>query len=290
MLLDALDRSSRLVKDHSSLGQEWGKSTVLAYSKQDQHFQRLIDLAHRHRWSVDDFDWQGVDLRSIPVHLRQGAANMFTQLLYGEITALVGAARLVAKHHSPLVQDFLRIQLEEESRHVEWFAHLIDKLGCEGKVNDSVLTLIDSVLDCDSTEGLVVGLHILVEGMAHSMFMEGARAFSKANKLASFMRPYRTAKKIVVDWMPDYLGKDESRHIAFGTRYLSQRVPDLCPAKRRRLENQIDVWAGLYQQAAYDPDVWPADGLDGTAIANRCVDTINHRLKIIGFEARIPKK
>jgi len=290
ILLNQADKTSRLVKDYSRVGNDWGQQCVLAYSKQEHHYQRLIDLAHKNRWSVDDFDWQQVNLHSIPVSLRQSAATMFTQLLYGEITALVGAARLVDKHHSPLVQNFLRVQLEEESRHVEWFAHLIDKLDCQAVLSDSVLALIDSVLDCDTVEGLVVGLHILIEGMAHSMFMEGARAFSKANKIASFMRPYQTAKKIVVDWMPEYLGKDESRHIAFGTQYLSHRVPELCPAKRRCLENQIESWAQLYRQAAYDPEVWPVAGLDGTAIANRCVDTINHRLKIIGFEARIQKK
>lgn len=290
ILHNQTNKVTRNVKDYAGIGRDWTKEPVLAEDRFSQQTQRLIELANKHRWSVEDFDWQKINLISIPEDLRQSAADMFTQLLYGEVTALTGAAVLLNYHHSSTVQNFLRLQLAEESRHVEWFAHLLDKLDCQSQMTDSALELADSVLDCGSVEELVVGLHILVEGMAHSLFLEGARAFSKVNKMAMFLRPYRMAKKIVAEWLPEFLGKDESRHIAFGTQYLTYRVNELAPSKRSQLEKRIESWSGLYLKAAYDPDIWPVSGLNGTEIANRCADTINRRLKQIGFESRIPIK
>ena len=60
-------------------------------------------------------DWDAVDLTSIPLPLRQAGAMVLTQLQFGELTAMLGAAKLVEMAPSPGVQAFAARQLPQRN-------------------------------------------------------------------------------------------------------------------------------------------------------------------------------
>ncbi len=148
---------------------------------------------------------------------------------------------------------------------------------------------MNEVFECDTLEEMVVGVHILVEGMAHSFFMEGARASSNLGVISQFfLGPYKPVKTVFAQWLPNFIGKDESRHLAFGVHFLSEPIKNFTPAQRNLLESKIVRWGELFTAAVQDPKFLVVPSLDSVAIRNRCINNINLRLAKIGFEARIP--
>lgn len=271
----------------TGLDRTWASLAIDAFRDPESRFERLYEMAERDRWSLAEMDWDSIDFSAIPHSLRQRAANMFTQLHYGEVTAMMGAARLVEVAPTVAVQLFSSTQVSDEARHVKWFSTLIHKLDCRGEVRDSVMTFMNDVYECDTIEGLVVGMHVLVEGLAHTFFTEGAQVFSRKNPFTAMLTPYRCASKVIGEWLPEYLGRDESRHIAFGVQFLSQHLPTLSATERDRLEQRVERWGKLIVDAALDPDLLVVPGLDGNALTLRCIQDLNQRLANIGLEARI---
>ena len=164
----------------------------------------------------------------------------------------------------------------------------MQKLSCDGQVQDSVAEFMNDVYQCESIDGLIIGMHLLVEGMAHSFFMEGARMFDQVGPAAKLSKPYRSAKKVVGEWLPNFLGRDESRHIAYGVHFLQQRLPTLTVKERDTLEQRVDHWGSLFVKAALDPKLVVIPGMDGRQVAGRCIKDLNRRLASVGLHARIP--
>ena len=98
--------------------------------------------------------------------------------------------------------------------------------------------------------------------------------------------PLLAAKTVVGEWLPRLLARDESRHIAFGLAWLRARVPELDRRGRHALEETVHRWEGRIRDAAEDPDLLDAVGLDGSLLSARCVEDLNLRLTQIGLEAR----
>jgi len=103
-----------------------------------------------------------------------------------------------------------------------------------------------------------------------------------------FLGPYKPVKTVFAQWLPNFIGKDESRHLAFGVHFLSERIKNFTPAQRNLLESKIVRWGELFTAAVQDPKFLVVPSLDSVAIRNRCINNINLRLAKIGFEARIP--
>lgn len=275
--------------EKSELNRTWAKLTLDAFEKPDMHMQRLWDMAGRDTWTTAEMDWDSIDLTPIPLVMRQKAANMLSQLHYGEVTAMLSAARLVQQAPSLSAQLFSSTQVNDEARHVQWFSNLMQKLGCDGQVQDCVVEFMNEVYECESIDGLIVGMHILVEGMAHSFFMEGSRMFDQAGMLTKMSKPYKAANKVIGEWLPNFLGRDESRHIAYGVHYLNQRLPQLSTRERDKLEERVNHWGQLFVSAALDPKLVLVPGMSGVQVADRCIKDLNHRLASIGLYARIPE-
>lgn len=258
-----------------------------AFTRPERHLERLYDLAVRDRWQLSDMDWDSIDFHAVPAHLRQSAATMFTQLHYGEMAALAGALKLAERSSRAAVRRFAATQAEDEVRHVRWFAQLLHKLDARAEVVPCVEELMKEMVECEDLDASVVGLHILVEGMAHSFFMEGARCFSRLNAVQRCLAPYRSAHTVLAEWLPNFLGRDEGRHIAFGMRFLEARLCDTSPTRRALLERRVQRWCDLLVDTARSPAIIAMPELDGVAIQNRCFRTINQRLASVGLVARV---
>jgi hypothetical protein len=253
----------------------------------EPYFERLCELAARDQWRLEDLDWYTLDVSGLPEEFRQTAADGFAQLQWGERTAQHAAARLVELLPEGPARAFLVTQRTDEARHVAFFERVMEVLGCEGRVRPSVQRLMREVQEADTPEALVLGMQILIEGVAHSLFQEAARVVNGFEADEGLEGPLQALKKVMGEWMPRLLARDESRHIAFGIHYLRQRLPRLDGAARRQLEEKVSLWGEMVLEQARDPDLVYGIGIDGEAVCGQLIEDLNLRLGQVGLETRI---
>ncbi|KFE70331.1 hypothetical protein [Hyalangium minutum] len=253
----------------------------------EPYFERLCELAARDQWRLEDLDWHTLDVAALPEEFRQTAADGFAQLQWGERTAQHAAARLVELLPEGSARAFLVTQRTDEARHVAFFERVMQVLGCEGRVRPSVQRLMREVQEADTPEALVLGMQILIEGVAHSLFQEAAKVVNGFEADESLAGPLQALKKVMGEWMPRLLARDESRHIAFGIHYLRQRLPRLDGASRRQLEEKVSLWGEWVLEQARDPDLVYGIGIDGEAVCGQLLEDLNLRLGQVGLETRI---
>ncbi len=256
----------------------------------EHYLERLCELAARDQWKLDDLAWDTLDVHTLPEVFRQTAAECFVQLRRGERTAEHTAAQLLEFLPEGPERTFVMTQRIDEARHVAFFDRLIQLLGCEPPVRDSVEQLMTEVEAADSPEALVLGMQIFIESVGQSLFLAGSRAMSalEANGGVELDGgPIWSLKTVLRDWMPRLLGRDESRHIAFGLHFLRQQIPQLEPTARQKLENTVAYWGRALIEPVRDPDLINAIGGDGEAVCRQLIDDLNLRLAQVGLDTRI---
>lgn len=270
--------------DETDRSSDWAYLAQSAFQAPDAALDRLYEMACRDQWTVAGLDWSALDLMMFPLSFRQAAADLFAQLQYGELTAMMAASRMMDRLPAGAARLMCATQVNDEARHVRFFANLVGRLGCEGRVRPSVHKLMAEVYEADTPEATMLGMQILIEGVAHSFFQEGARLFAELPALGP---RFDAVKTVITDWLPRLLGRDESRHIAFGLHFLRARLPELAPAERAGLERKVERWGEMVHDMAVDPDVIDAVGVDGKRLGARCVADLNLRLAQAGVETRI---
>ncbi len=246
--------------------------------------QRLCELAARDQWTLDGLNVPSLDVSGLPREFRQAGADAFAQLHWGERTALLAAERLLHQLTEGPARTFVQTQIKDEQRHVAFFEALIAQFGCEGRRRPSVERLMREVEAAETREELVLGMQILVEGTAHSLFLEAARWAESIPEDEG--GPLRLLRTLLGDWMP-LLARDESRHIAFGVHYLREQRPHLTPLRIRRLEEKLVHWGEGVLAQARDPDLIDGVGVDGAALCDRLVEDLNLRIAQVGMSTRI---
>ena len=251
-----------------------------AFEDPDRCMERLYGLAQRQRWSEDDVPWATLTFDDVPDPIRTGVADLLTQVLYGELAAMLCAARLV--QDLPELDDKLvcATQVADEAKHVRWFVRLMQRLDRPGRVRPVSLALMREVYEAPSTEEVVVGMQVLVEGMAHSAFAEGRAMLAEA--------PPTSLRTLVDDWLDPMVADDERRHVAFGTAWLRKHVPVLPEDRRRALEATLARWGRLLADTATEPDLFTDYGLPWNRFAARCVGDFNARLERCRLDYRLP--
>ncbi|HYI00641.1 hypothetical protein [Hyalangium sp.] len=256
-------------------------------SASEPYFERLCELAARDQWKLEELGWHTLDVSSLPEPFRQTAADGFAQLQWGERTAQLAATRLIELLPEGAARAFVVTQRTDEARHVAFFERVIGLLGCEGRVRPSVQRLMREVQEAETPEALVLGMQILIESIAHSLFQEASRVVNSIEAGEELDGPLRALKTVMGEWMPRLLGRDESRHIAFGLHYLRQRIPRLEGPERHQLEEKVSLWGEWVLEQARDPDLVYGIGIDGEAVCGQLIEDLNLRLAQVGLETRI---
>ena len=135
---------------------DWSNACAKALDEPDRHFERLFELAERDQWTVAGLSWSEVDLSVFPLALRQTAADLMAQLQYGELTAMHCAAKLIDALPTRAARLAGASQVNDEARHVRFFANLQSRLGCEGRVRPAVLDLMASVQDAPTPQEMML--------------------------------------------------------------------------------------------------------------------------------------
>lgn len=251
----------------------------------DAAYERLCELARRDAWRLEELPWHELDVSDAPEELRQVAADAIAQLHWGERTAHLAAQRVARLLPEGAARRFALTQVEDEARHVAFFGKLMDVVGCEGRVRESVRALMAQVEAADTPELLLAGMQILIEGVAHALFVELSRVAKDAGELEGAFAS--SMLRVVGDWMPRLLGRDESRHIAFGLACLEERIPKLDAGARAALEARAADWGRQVRAQAEDPDLLFGLGVDGATLCARLIDDLNLRLAQVGLTTRI---
>lgn len=271
-------------RDPACVGLVYDRRSMLeayagAFEDPDRCMQRLYALAQRQRWNEDDVPWATLDFHDVPEPIRAGVADLLTQVLYGELAAMLCAARLVQELPDLESKLVCATQVADEAKHVRWFVRLLQKLDRPGRVRAVTLQLMREVYAAPTTEEVVAGMQVLVEGMAHSSFAEAEAMLAES--------PLATLHAFVARWLDPMVAADERRHVAFGTAWLRANVPTLQQERRDALEATLARWGVLLADTATAPDLFTDYGLPWNRFAARCVADFNARLERCRLQYRL---
>jgi hypothetical protein len=152
---------------------------------------------------------------------RRTAAFRLSQFLHGEQGALMVAAQLVNAVPHTDAKFYAATQTMDEARHVEVFARYIEKLDEIRPIAPSLKGILDTTLETGDWMKKLVGMQIVVEGLA----------------LYAFREMRNMTEEPLLKELLTYVARDESRHHAYGVQYIERCVPCLSASARAELED-----------------------------------------------------
>ncbi|MEY4949511.1 MAG: hypothetical protein RL698_1722 [Pseudomonadota bacterium] len=165
--------------------------------------------------------WKGLDDELRWNITRRTAGFRLSNFLHGEQGALMVAAQLVNAVPHTDAKFYAATQTMDEARHVEVFARYIQKLDEVQPIAPALKSVLDATLETDDWLKKLVGMQIVVEGLALYSFRD-MRALTQEPLLRDVLT---------------YVARDESRHHAYGVQYVDRCVPLLGEAQLRDLED-----------------------------------------------------
>ena len=187
--------------------------------------------------------WKGLNAETQWELTRRTAGFRLSNFLHGEQGALMVAAQLVNAVPHTDAKFYAATQTMDEARHVEVFAKYIKKLDEVRPIAPALKTILDATLQTEDWMKKLVGMQIVVEGLALYSFRE--------------MRNL-TDEPLLKDLLT-YVARDESRHHAYGVQYIARCVPCLNDAQRTelaaKLKGPLPEGAGRVEHAARLPDL-----------------------------------
>ena len=200
--------------------------------------------------------WRGLPEETQAELVRRTAAFRLSQFLHGEQGALMVAAQLVNAVPHTDAKFYAATQTMDEARHVEVFARYIEKLDMIRPIAPSLKGILDQTLETGDWMKKLVGMQIVVEGLALYAFRE--------------MRNL-TQEPLLKDLLT-YVARDESRHHAYGVQYIERCVPCLGDTERAELEDfALECARSLIDRNAQGffttlLQIWAEIGIDSAAM------------------------
>jgi hypothetical protein len=143
-------------------------------------------------------------------------AQLLSQFLHGEQGALMTAATLTHAVPDYEAKLYGATQTMDEARHVEVYERYIRKLAIVYPMSPWLKSLIDATLSADRYVKILIGMNMIVEGLA----------------LAAFHNMRRQATCPLLRDLTNLVLQDESRHVAFGNVYTRETIEGMHPDER----------------------------------------------------------
>jgi hypothetical protein len=137
--------------------------------------------------------------------------QLLSQFLHGEQGALMTAAAVTHAAPDYEAKLYSATQTMDEARHVEVYDLYIKKLGMVYPMSPWLKKLIDVTLQSNSFAKTMIGMNMVVEGLA----------------LAAFHNMRLQATCPLLKQLTEYVLADESRHVAFGNVYLREKIAEM---------------------------------------------------------------
>ncbi len=201
--------------------------------------------------------WKGLPDETRTLFTRKTAAFRLSNFLHGEQGALMVASQLVNAVPHTDAKFYAATQTMDEARHVEVFARYIEKLDEVQPIAEPLKNVLDATLQTGDWLKKLVGMQIVVEGLA----------------LYSFREMRNLTQEPLLKDLLTYVARDESRHHAYGVQYVSRCVPQLDENRLRDLEDfaleasrtLIDARSSTTLFTAM-LEIWAAAGMDVGAL------------------------
>lgn len=195
-----------------------------------------------------------------------------SQFLHGEQGALVVCGQLVNSIPELDAKLYASTQVVDEGRHVEVFEKYVKKLHKIYPVDPLLKGLLDEILATNLWELKLLGMQMLVEGLA----------------IAAFNLMRKQTADPTLGTMLDYVLQDEGRHVNFGYFALRRAIPNMAPATREYLEDfcvkACDLMYARDENTGFRSiqTVWNEMGWDGEKIWK---DTVEHSMTTKAFNS-----
>lgn len=214
-------------------------------------WQLAVDLEHPH-YPEELFPLYGTDLynkMSEPMKSQLGV-EMFSwvlsQFLHGEQGALLAAAQLVTTVPDMDSKYYASTQVYDEGRHVEVYdRYLHEKIGFSYPISPYLKKLLDLILTDSRWDMKLLGMQIMVEGLA----------------LAAFGMIRQQTSEPLLKKLTHYVMLDEARHVAYGVLSLRNYYDDMNEADRMEREDFIYEAAVLMRDRFLYQQVWEKMGM-----------------------------
>ena len=257
------------------------------YEPTHQELETLYETAKKNQWNGSTaIDWTrpvGKEGAVLNVQAAFAGTNFFTRLtpeeqkevevrvsawrlsqfLHGEQGALVVCGQLVNSIPELDAKLYASTQVVDEGRHVEVFERYVKKLHKIYPVDPLLKAVLDEILTTNLWELKLLGMQMIVEGLA----------------IAAFNLMRRQTGDATLGQLLDYVLQDEGRHVNFGYFALKRSIPDMEPVTREALEDfTFTVCDKMYardERTGFQSvkQVWAEMGWDGDKIWR---DTVAH--------------
>jgi hypothetical protein len=215
------------------------------YEPTHDELETLYETAKKNQWNGSiQIDWSrpvGADGPVLNTQLAFAGTNFFTRLsaaeqkeieirvsawrlsqfLHGEQGALVVCGQLVNSIPELDAKLYASTQVVDEGRHVEVFEKYVKKLHKIYPVDPLLKLILDEILTTNLWELKLVGMQMLVEGLA----------------IAAFNLMRKQTADPTLSTLLDYVMQDEGRHVNFGYFALRRAIPNMEASKREYLED-----------------------------------------------------
>ncbi|MBI3676595.1 MAG: ferritin-like domain-containing protein [Proteobacteria bacterium] len=151
--------------------------------------------------------------------IAHSTAQLLSQFLHGEQGALMTAACVTHSVPDTAAKYYAATQTMDEARHVEVYSKYCDKIAMIYPMSPWLKTLIDTTLKSDRYEKVMIGMNMIVEGLA----------------LGAFNNMYHSTTCPLLKAITFNVMRDESRHVSFGHVYLGPVIKKLKEAEREEL-------------------------------------------------------
>ena len=149
------------------------------------------------------------------------SAWILSQLLHGEQGALMVAGELIAAVPDYDAKLYAASQGMDEARHVEVFGRYIRRLDKIYPAQPTLKSILADIIQTPHWQAKTVGMQVILEGLALGTFIN-VRAATGCELLRQLL---------------GYITKDEARHVAFGSVYLTRAIAAMHDDDRRQVED-----------------------------------------------------
>ncbi|HVY04135.1 MAG TPA: ferritin-like domain-containing protein, partial [Caulobacterales bacterium] len=232
------------------------------YNNRSSAFDKIISATHDHFWDpLDkkyiDFD-EPFDMENEPIvpedmvialqtdyvnerlqdpklrtrFINQSTLRSFSSILHGEQGALNLSASLCHVLKDQGAQEYAANQTREEARHVTAFAKYIKaRWGRPVECGPTLKTLLVEIIHAPEVYKKIIGMQMIVEGLAMGAFANG----------------YRNNRDPLARKLFQLVMTDEAFHHKFGKIWADRTMPHLTQAER----NIVEDWAAHCTQVMF---------------------------------------
>ena len=223
------DRKQELVDNYKALMEvSWN----FDYESSITKLQDLYTRAKDNQWNADNLDWDTVIDPSNPIMQRDNTqysrmpffkklsqtqqetftahstAQLLSQFLHGEQGALLTASTITHGVPDVKAKYYAATQTIDEARHVEVYDRYINKIAIHYPMTPWLKKLIDVTLQTEDYRKIMIGMNMIVEGLA----------------LGAFNNMYRQTDEPLLKSITFNVMRDESRHVSFGHAFLTPMI------------------------------------------------------------------